>query len=192
MLAALLAKASTAIILGFVTFLVVSWGRGRGCCWLGSVQYWNGFGRQRWLAAGTLWLRQQMQCNAHRHITRLRALFTSRQGWICQSVVVFGFPYTPEYIWDIPVVTVILTLLPWSPLAKACGALGVGGRQGWDAAEDEIAVWAWMHVSQLHTSQPACRASAGIVARRHQPFHTASTHNPSPWRHPYRRPGCGH
>ncbi|KAI7842323.1 hypothetical protein COHA_003963 [Chlorella ohadii] len=45
-------------------------------------------------------------------------------GWICQSVIVFGFPYTPDYIWDIPVVTVILTLLPWSPLAKACDDLG--------------------------------------------------------------------
>lgn len=54
------------------------------------------------------------------------------QGWICQSVIVFGFPYTPDYIWDIPVVTVILTLLPWSPLAKACGARGGGmkKRQG--------------------------------------------------------------
>lgn len=51
------------------------------------------------------------------------------QGWICQSVVVFGFPYTPENVWKVPVLTVILTLLPWSPLAKACGAQREGGRQ---------------------------------------------------------------
>lgn len=94
------------------------------------MQNWNGLGGQQCLAAGTWWPRQRKQRNTTVTSPCSAPRFTSPQGWICQSVVVFGFPYTPEYIWDIPVVTVILTLLPWSPLAKACGELGVGGKGG--------------------------------------------------------------
>lgn len=31
-------------------------------------------------------------------------------------------PSTADYLWDLPVVTVIFSLFPWAPLAKACGA----------------------------------------------------------------------
>jgi ABC-type multidrug transport system permease subunit len=43
-------------------------------------------------------------------------------GWIVQSVVIFGFPFVPDYIWSVPPLTVIFALMPWAPLAKAAGA----------------------------------------------------------------------
>jgi hypothetical protein len=39
-----------------------------------------------------------------------------------QSVVIFGFPFVPDYIWSVPPLTVIFALMPWAPLAKAAGA----------------------------------------------------------------------
>lgn len=35
-------------------------------------------------------------------------------GWIMQVVIIFGYPYTPDYYSDVVVGTVIFTLLPWS------------------------------------------------------------------------------
>lgn len=116
--AALLAKASTAIILGFVVFLIVRQPReGSGCggldhCVPGSPQHCPAYRHAFSAGLG----------NKRSNTPSLLLPLPPLQGWICQSVVVFGFPFTPDYIWDIPVVTVILTLLPWSPLAKACGA----------------------------------------------------------------------
>ncbi|KAL4859820.1 ABC transporter A family member 2 [Chlorella vulgaris] len=54
-------------------------------------------------------------------------------GWIVQSVVVFGFPYTPDRIKSASVITVILTMMPWAPLAKAGVDLGA-------ASEDSSSV----------------------------------------------------
>ncbi|EFN57675.1 hypothetical protein CHLNCDRAFT_57211 [Chlorella variabilis] len=54
-------------------------------------------------------------------------------GWIVQAVVVFGFPYVPDYINSVTVITVIFTLMPWAPLAKACVDLGA-------ASEDSTSV----------------------------------------------------
>lgn len=34
-------------------------------------------------------------------------------GWIMQVVIIFGYPYTPDYYSDVVVGTVIFTLLPW-------------------------------------------------------------------------------
>ena len=34
-------------------------------------------------------------------------------GWIMQVVIIFGYPYTPQYYNEVVVGTVIFTLLPW-------------------------------------------------------------------------------
>ena len=34
-------------------------------------------------------------------------------GWIMQVVIIFGYPYTPDYYRDVVAGTVIFTLLPW-------------------------------------------------------------------------------
>lgn len=34
-------------------------------------------------------------------------------GWIMQVVIIFGYPYTPDYYGDVVVGTVLFTLLPW-------------------------------------------------------------------------------
>lgn len=34
-------------------------------------------------------------------------------GWIMQVVILFGYPYTPDYYRDVVVGTVLFTLLPW-------------------------------------------------------------------------------
>lgn len=34
-------------------------------------------------------------------------------GWIMQVVIIFGYPYTPDYYADVVVGTVLFTLLPW-------------------------------------------------------------------------------
>ena len=34
-------------------------------------------------------------------------------GWIMQVVIIFGYPYTPDYYTDVLAGTVIFTLLPW-------------------------------------------------------------------------------
>ena len=41
-----------------------------------------------------------------------------------QTVVIFGFPYTPVLVHKIPVATVIFTLCPWSLLVKGLSDLG--------------------------------------------------------------------
>ena len=41
-------------------------------------------------------------------------------GWVIQSAVVFGFPYTPNNIKNTALV-VIFTLMPWAVLSKASG-----------------------------------------------------------------------
>ncbi|GAB4824042.1 hypothetical protein N2152v2_011088 [Parachlorella kessleri] len=45
-------------------------------------------------------------------------------GWIIQSVVAFGYPFTPDYIGRVPVLTVIFALMPWTMLAKGSIDLG--------------------------------------------------------------------
>jgi len=34
-------------------------------------------------------------------------------GWIMQVVIIFGYPYTPQYYSEVVVGTVLFTLLPW-------------------------------------------------------------------------------
>lgn len=44
-------------------------------------------------------------------------------GWIMQVVIIFGYPYTPDYYRDVVVGTVLFTLLPWYislPLDHGC------------------------------------------------------------------------
>ena len=37
-------------------------------------------------------------------------------GWIMQVVIIFGYPYTPDYYGDVVVGSVLFTLLPWYAL----------------------------------------------------------------------------
>ena len=46
-------------------------------------------------------------------------------GWILQAAINFDFPYTPDLIDSIPIVTVIFTLIPSNPLAKGTIDLGL-------------------------------------------------------------------
>lgn len=41
-------------------------------------------------------------------------------GWIMQVVIIFGYPYTPDYYGDVVVGTVIFTLLPWYVMCTGC------------------------------------------------------------------------
>ncbi|KAL3145244.1 hypothetical protein ABBQ32_000989 [Trebouxia sp. C0010 RCD-2024] len=52
-------------------------------------------------------------------------------GWIMQVVIIFGYPYSPDYYRDVVPGTVIFTLLPWSVFVKALQDLGdaVTGQQ---------------------------------------------------------------
>jgi hypothetical protein len=45
-------------------------------------------------------------------------------GWVCQIAVIFGYPFTPQYLWSVSVITIIFLLLPWTLLAKAFNDLG--------------------------------------------------------------------
>ena len=51
-------------------------------------------------------------------------------GWVFQAIIAFGYPYTPEYIGSLPIVTAIFTLLPPDPLAKGSIDLGVAAEEG--------------------------------------------------------------
>ena len=52
-------------------------------------------------------------------------------GWIFQAAIAFDFPYTPEFVWSIPIVTVIFTLIPSNPLAKGSVDLGRAAEEGY-------------------------------------------------------------
>jgi len=40
-------------------------------------------------------------------------------GWIMQTVVIFGVPYTPSFYWSLnSIVTIIFSAFPWCTLAK--------------------------------------------------------------------------
>ena len=34
-------------------------------------------------------------------------------GWIMQVVIIFGYPYTPQYYGEVVIGTILFTLLPW-------------------------------------------------------------------------------
>lgn len=55
-------------------------------------------------------------------------------GWVLQTAIVFGFPYSPDNIGSIPIVTVIFTLLPFAPLSKGAVDLGAAA----EATDDGI------------------------------------------------------
>ena len=52
-------------------------------------------------------------------------------GWIFQAAIAFDFPYSPEYIGSIPIVTAIFTLIPSNLLAKSAGDLGAASEAGY-------------------------------------------------------------
>lgn len=39
-------------------------------------------------------------------------------GWIAQTAVIFGYPFTPDNIGNIVPLTIIFLLMPWSTLVK--------------------------------------------------------------------------
>lgn len=51
-------------------------------------------------------------------------------GWIFQGIVAFDFPYTPDRIGSIPIVTAVFTLIPSDPLAKGSIDLGKASEEG--------------------------------------------------------------
>jgi hypothetical protein len=51
-------------------------------------------------------------------------------GWVFQAIIAFGYPYTPEYIGSLPIVTAIFTLLPPDPLAKGSIDFGRAAEEG--------------------------------------------------------------
>lgn len=52
-------------------------------------------------------------------------------GWIFQGIVAFDFPYTPDRIGSIPIVTAVFTLIPSDPLAKGSIDLGRAAEEGY-------------------------------------------------------------
>jgi hypothetical protein len=60
-------------------------------------------------------------------------------GWVVQSVVVFGYPFTPADVESTPAAAIIFALMPWALLAKGAVDLGAAGR----APEGETGIsWA--------------------------------------------------
>ena len=51
-------------------------------------------------------------------------------GWIFQAVIAFDYPYTPDYIGSLPIMTAIFTLIPPDPLAKGSIDLGRAAEEG--------------------------------------------------------------
>ena len=51
-------------------------------------------------------------------------------GWIFQAIIAFGYPYTPEFIGSLPIMTAIFTLIPPDPLAKGSIDLGRAAEEG--------------------------------------------------------------
>ena len=49
-------------------------------------------------------------------------------GWVVQSVVVFGYPFTPADVESTPAAAAIFALMPWALLAKGAVDLGAAGR----------------------------------------------------------------
>ncbi len=52
-------------------------------------------------------------------------------GWIFQGIVAFDFPYMPDTIGSIPIVTAVFTLIPSDPLAKGSIDLGRAAEEGY-------------------------------------------------------------
>jgi hypothetical protein len=46
-------------------------------------------------------------------------------------VVIFGYPFTPDLVYSIPVVTVIFALCPWDLYVKALSDLGKAVDEGY-------------------------------------------------------------
>jgi hypothetical protein len=42
-----------------------------------------------------------------------------------QSIIQFGYPYTPDYVGDVPIVTFLFALCPWTLLSKGFNDLGL-------------------------------------------------------------------
>ncbi|PSC73682.1 ABC transporter A family member 2 [Micractinium conductrix] len=79
-------------------------------------------------------------------------------GWIFQTVVVFGFPYKPDYSSKYAWATAIFSPMPWCPLAKAAEDLGA-------ASEDESSwgiSWANRKDYCLNIPDPAAQAAAYV------------------------------
>lgn len=52
-------------------------------------------------------------------------------GWIFQAIVAFDFPYTPDSVGSIPIVTAVFTLIPSDLLAKGSVDLGKAAEEGY-------------------------------------------------------------
>ena len=52
-----------------------------------------------------------------------------KSGSLHPTSQIFNYPFTPQYIWSISVVTVLFALCPWSLLAKAFNDLGKASAQ---------------------------------------------------------------
>lgn len=121
-----LSWASYEIVMGTVTALLLA---GFGAMWQFDLFLRNSFG----LIFLTFFLFQlSMSSLAFLISTFLRKAATGSNmgfgifivGWIMQTVVIFGFPFTPDYVKSIPIVTVIFALCPWALLSKAFQDLG--------------------------------------------------------------------
>lgn len=42
-----------------------------------------------------------------------------------QSIIQFGYPFTPDYVGDVPIVTALFALCPWALLSKGFNDLGL-------------------------------------------------------------------
>jgi ABC-type multidrug transport system ATPase subunit len=55
-------------------------------------------------------------------------------GWVLQTAIAFDFPYSPDNISSVPIITAIFTLLPFAPLSKGAVDLGAAA----EATDDGI------------------------------------------------------
>ena len=53
-------------------------------------------------------------------------------GWVVQTAIAFGFPYTPDNVDSVPIVTILFTLLPFALFSKGTADLGLSSQSSTD------------------------------------------------------------
>ncbi len=75
-------------------------------------------------------------------------------GWVLQTAIAFDFPYSPDNVGSVPIITVIFTLLPFAPLSKGAVDLGAAAE-----ATDGGITWSRRNEYCQNTKNPTERDS---------------------------------
>jgi ABC-type multidrug transport system ATPase subunit len=122
-----LSWASTELILGALTALLLA---GFGAMWQFDLFRRNNFGLLFFLfflfqlaMSSLAFLLSTVVSKASTAVNLGFVVFVI--GWIMQSIIQFGYPFTPDYVGDVPIVTFLFALCPWALLSKGFNDLGL-------------------------------------------------------------------